>query len=66
MVLARLKYHHFEHISHLCFNVSIVNFERVIVGWVCSLCKENTESVTRILSACANLARNHYRKDIEK
>ena len=24
----------FEHISHLCFSVSIVNFEQVIAGWV--------------------------------
>ena len=24
----------FEHISHLCSNVSIVNFEHVIAGWV--------------------------------
>ena len=23
----------FEHISHLCSNVSIVNFEHVIAGW---------------------------------
>ena len=23
----------FEHISHLCSNVSIVNFEHVITGW---------------------------------
>ena len=24
----------FEHISHLCSSVSIVNFEHVIAGWV--------------------------------
>ena len=24
----------FEHISHLCSDVSIVNFEHVIAGWV--------------------------------
>ena len=24
----------FEHISHLCSRVSIVNFEHVIAGWV--------------------------------
>ena len=26
----------FEHISHLCSSVSIINFEHVIAGWVCS------------------------------
>ena len=52
----------FEDVSHLCSNVSIVNFEHVIAGWVCRLCKENTESVTRILSTCANLAKNQCRK----
>ena len=25
----------FEHVSHLCSSVSIVNFEHVIAGWVC-------------------------------
>ena len=29
----------FEHISYLCWSVSIVNFEHVVAGWVCILCK---------------------------
>ena len=32
-ICSKLKVN-FEHISHLCSNVSIVNFEHVIAGWV--------------------------------
>ena len=31
----------FEHISYLCFSVSVVNFEHVIAGWVFSILLEN-------------------------
>ena len=33
---------------------------------LCRLCKEKTESVTHIVSACSNLAKNQYRKRHDK
>ena len=32
----------------------------------CKICNENVESVTHIISACPNLARNQYRKKHDK
>ena len=33
----------FEHISHLCSSVSVVNFELVNVGWEISRFQENNQ-----------------------
>ena len=35
----------FEHISHLCSSVSIVNFEHVIAGWVSANVRQNKYSI---------------------
>ena len=33
---------------------------------LCSLCKENTESVAHTVSVCANLVKNQFRKKYDK
>ena len=43
----KVTFVNFEHISHLCSRVSIVNFEQVNAGWYSSMILGNATSVTK-------------------